>query len=113
MSNCIYPSGSFEEFGTLLENEHFSGLKEVSDTDGNKVVLEGAMWILYMGKMTTWREFRNFLWNHVQPYVKVNNLKCPTLIREESDGFEEEFRATIKFFPPGTERTADNWKKIF
>lgn len=114
MSNCIQPRGNFRR-GVILDQTMFIGILAVEDTDGNKIFRSSRDgWVLKMGRMTTWREFRCFLWDHVQPFVNQPRVKIPTLIADEGDGFAEAFTATAHLFAPGT-KSADvaDWTKIF
>lgn len=103
MSNCITPHPDMSH-GIELDPSMFEGLKEVRDTDGNRITREGPRFMLYMAPMTTWREWRHFLWDHVQPYVTCDNVRIPTVIYDECDGFDKSFTVTARLQPPGTMR---------
>lgn len=111
MSNCIKPSRS-DEIVLTPEGVDYSKLREVQDEDGNALFCDNGTWILRMG-FTTIREWRHFLWNHVQPFVKVENLGSDFYVFEESDGMANEVKWPIRFLPPGTVKTAENFKVIF
>ena len=114
MSNCIQPRGNFRR-GVILDQTMFIGILAVEDTEGNKIFRSKRDgWVLKMGRMTTWRGFRCFLWDHVQPFVNQPRVKIPTLIADEGDGFAESFTATVDLFAPET-KSADvaDWTKIF
>ena len=115
MSNCIRPVG--DPILGALDPGHFdySRLQAAKDTDGSEIFWEDGQWILRMAELTTIREWRNFLWDHLQPFVATKNLRMDLLVQEESDGFKQSLTWTVKFLPPGTPRPTDSetWSKIF
>jgi hypothetical protein len=66
-----------------------------------------------MAELTTNREFRCFILDHIQPYVIMENLKMPVIIRDEYDNFQEEVKDTVNFQPPGTEWFAGIGTKLW
>lgn len=113
MSNCITPID--DEAVLLPEYVDTTKLKEVSDVDGNTIYYDSDTdeWVLKMAHMTTIREWRHFLWEHVQPAVKTKDLKIDFRVKEESDGFGAIFIWPVTFLPPGTQKTNENWRSIF
>lgn len=111
MSNCIKP---LVDIGLSPAMFDYTRLKAAKDLDGNEVFFDAeGWWILRPADVTTIREFRHFLWEHVQPAVLVANARAALRTTEESDGFKEELTWTIKFLPPGTVKTDENWAQIF
>lgn len=123
MSNCVQPaSARHAEFA--LDPRHFDHTKLVChrDSDGNEVFWDDTneQWVVRMGQMTTLREWRSFLWDHVQPAVLVANVRVDMVVREESDGFADPVKWPVCFQPPGTKRPTEPgeagweaWRKIF
>jgi len=76
-------------------------------------------WVLSMARLTTNREWCNFLWNNVQPAVKVANLHVDWPCVDVDDN-DTPWEGRINFRPPGTERpnkpgTEDHqkWRKMW
>lgn len=117
MSNCISPVG---RRGGVLDPAHFDYQKlqemgEYRDGDGNVILKDGDDWILLMAGLTTHREWINFLWDHVQPAVKIPGVRIDFRCKEESDGMKATCKGTVCFQPPGTERPnkpgKDEWDR--
>lgn len=111
MSNCIvgqFKEQKFQE-GILEPNMFdYAKLNPVKDTDGNEIYFDGGAAILRMAKMTTNREWRNFLWNHVQSAIIVPRVRLDWPIYDEFDGFQEIQNCIIRFAPPDTPRDPVN-----
>ena len=96
------PTPLFKKWGALLSPGHFSDkIALVRDADGNRIEMSEDGPVLYMGDVTSWREWRTFLWNHVQPYVLLANVRLPVECFCESDGYARSFRGIVRLKSPG------------
>lgn len=110
MGNCICPQTN----RCVLSRDHFdySKIEEVSDENGNRIFRDGPDFVLEMAKISCWKSWTNFLWNHVQPFVRVKNVRIDWPITDQSDCFEKVWNLKICFLDPGTVRSIENQDKI-
>jgi hypothetical protein len=113
MSNCLETA----QTEIVLDESMFdyNRLFRANDTDGSVVFFDPKdnVWVFRVAQLTTIRELRNFIWNNIQPFVKVPNVRFKFPCREESDGFKQEFNWVVSLMPPGTVRNSNNSEQIF
>ena len=99
MSNCLkIPAVSIEiPLEVMIDDAPI-----MRDIDGN--LIDGdrvgeSCYIFEPATLTTWRELRTFITQHIAPYVQQEPPVYVDIphVREESDGFRKEFTLKLRY----------------